>query len=82
MAESVLCAKDPVKAMHQAYAGQTHAIPSICNVSAALDANEAFAKANGFSGTPVIVRVKDGAVLHGYRDAETLIRFAKGGADQ
>ncbi|MEO1167912.1 MAG: DsbC family protein [Pseudomonadota bacterium] len=82
MAESVLCAKDPVKAMHQAYAGQTHAIPSICNVSAALDANEAFAKANGFSGTPVIVRAKDGAVLHGYRDAETLIRFAKGGADQ
>ena len=82
MAEGVLCARDPVKAMHQAYAGQTHPIPSSCDVSEALDANEAFAKANGFSGTPVIVRAKDGAVLHGYRDAQTLIRFAKGGADQ
>ncbi|WP_298336079.1 DsbC family protein [uncultured Erythrobacter sp.] len=82
MAEGVLCARDPVKAMHQAYAGQTHPIPSSCDVSDALDANEAFAKANGFSGTPVIVRAKDGAVLHGYRNAQTLIRFAKGGADQ
>ncbi|WP_379553805.1 DsbC family protein [Qipengyuania sp. DGS5-3] len=82
MAEGVLCARDPVKAMHQAYAGQTHPIPSSCDVSEALDANEAFAKANGFSGTPVIVRAKDGAVLHGYRNAQTLIRFAKGGADQ
>ena len=82
MAEGVLCARDPVKAMHQAYAGQTHPIPSSCDVSEALDANEAFAKANGFSGTPVIVRAKDGAVLHGYRDAQALIRFAKGGAGQ
>lgn len=82
MAEGVLCARDPIKAMHQAYAGQTHPIPSSCDVSEALDANEAFAKANGFSGTPVIVRAKDGAVLHGYRDAQTLIRFAKGGAGQ
>ncbi len=82
MAEGVLCARDPVKAMHQAYAGQTHPIPSSCDVSEALDANEAFAKANGFSGTPVIVRAKDGAVLHGYRNAQTLIRFAKGGAGQ
>lgn len=82
MAEGVLCARDPAKAMHQAYAGQTHPIPPSCDVSEALDANEAFAKANGFSGTPVIVRAKDGAVLHGYRDAQTLIRFAKGGAGQ
>jgi thiol:disulfide interchange protein DsbC len=82
MAEGVLCARDPAKAMHQAYAGQTHSIPPSCDVSEALDANEAFAKANGFSGTPVIVRAKDGAVLHGYRDAQTLIRFAKGGAGQ
>ena len=82
MAEGVLCARDPAKAMHQAYAGQTHPIPPSCDVSEALDANEAFAKANGFSGTPVIVRAKDGAVLHGYRDTQTLIRFANGGADQ
>ncbi len=82
MAEGVLCAHDPAKAMHQAYAGQTHPIPPSCDVSEALDANEAFAKANGFSGTPVIVRAKDGAVLHGYRDAQALIRFAKGGAGQ
>ena len=46
----------------------------------ALDANEAFAKANGFAGTPVIVRASDGAVLHGYRDAATLRRFAAGEA--
>ncbi|UAB78944.1 DsbC family protein [Erythrobacter sp. SCSIO 43205] len=82
MAQSVLCAQDPVKAMHAAYAGETSPVPSTCNVSDALDANEAFAKANGFSGTPVIVRARDGAVIHGYRDAQTLIRFANGGADQ
>lgn len=82
MAEGVLCARDPVKAMHAAYAGEPIPILSTCNVSDALDANEAFAKANGFSGTPVIVRAKDGAVVHGYRDAKTLVRFAKGGADQ
>ena len=47
-----------------------------CKKAAALDANEAFAQANGFAGTPVIVRARDGAVLHGYRDAKTLRAFA------
>ena len=44
-----------------------------------LDANETFAKANGFAGTPVIVRARDGAVLHGYRDAAAIRRFVAEG---
>ena len=43
--------------------------------------DEAFAKANGFAGTPVIVRASDGAVLHGFRDSETLRAFAAGGKE-
>ena len=50
--------------------------PASCKAIRALDANEAFAEANGFAGTPVIVRASDGAVLHGYRDARTLHHFA------
>lgn len=82
VSEAVLCAKDPVKALHAAYNGQPPATRKTCKSAKGLDANEAFAKANGFTGTPVIVRARDGAVLHGYRDAETLRRFAvsaKGG---
>lgn len=58
--------------------------PASCKAIRALDANEAFAKANGFAGTPVIVRASDGAVMHGYRDAATLNRFAnqRAGAGQ
>lgn len=81
IAEAVLCAKDPAKALHAAYAGQAPAAGT-CKQVKALDANEAFARANGFAGTPVIVRARDGAVLHGYRDAEALRRFASGGAAQ
>ena len=40
-----------------------------------LDANEAFAKAHGFGGTPVIVRPSDGAVIEGYRPAAALRAF-------
>ena len=78
LSEAVLCAKDPAKALHAAYAGQAPASAKTCKGAKALDANEAFAKANGFAGTPVIVRARDGAVLHGYRDAATLRRFAAG----
>ncbi len=83
VSEAVLCAKDPVKALHAAYAGQAPVMDKTCKQAKALDANEAFAKANDFSGTPVIVRARDGAVLHGYRDAATIRRFvsrAKGSA--
>ena len=79
LSETVLCAKDPVRALHAAYAGKLEASGKSCPRASALDANEAFAKANSFAGTPVIVRVSDGAVLHGFRDAETLRAFAAGG---
>jgi thiol:disulfide interchange protein DsbC len=78
LSEAVVCAKDPVKALHAAYAGQAPASGKTCSEAKALDANEAFARDNGFNGTPVIVRVRDGAVLHGYRDAATIRRFAAG----
>lgn len=80
ISEAVICAADPAKALHAAYAGQAPAAAKPCKAAKALDANEAFAKANGFAGTPVIVRASDGAVLHGYRDAATLRRFAAGEA--
>lgn len=80
LAEAVICAADPAKALHAAYAGQAPKAAKPCKAAKALDANEAFAKSNGFAGTPVIVRASDGAVLHGYRDAATLRRFAVGEA--
>lgn len=76
LSESVLCASDPVAALHAAYTGKHVPRPASCKAIPALDANEAFAHANGFAGTPVIVRASDGAVLHGYRDARALHRFA------
>ena len=48
-----------------------------CDTSG-LDENEAFARAHGFTGTPVIVRA-DGAVLEGYRPKPALIAWLKGG---
>ena len=66
LAEAVICADDPASALHQAYAGQTLKPAKACDTKG-LDANEAFAKAHGFGGTPVIVRPSDGAVLEGYR---------------
>ena len=71
----VYCAKDRIRALHAAYAGD---VPpdATCDTSG-LDANEKFARANGFSGTPVIVR-SDGAVLHGYRPKEFLLAWLKG----
>lgn len=74
LSEKVLCAPDPVKALHKAYAGEQPAARKGCTAQG-LDANEAFAKKHGFAGTPVLVRAGDGAVLHGYRDAATIRRF-------
>jgi thiol:disulfide interchange protein DsbC len=71
----VYCAKDRVRALRSAYAGEVPA-EATCDTSG-LDANERFAKANGFTGTPVIVR-SDGAVLHGYRPREFLVTWLKG----
>lgn len=80
IAEGVACAGNPVAALHEAYEGKVPQAQHKCPGSRALDANEAFARENGFSGTPVIVRASDGAVLHGFRDAATLRAFAQGGA--
>ena len=76
LAETVICASDPTSALHQAYEGALDPSGASCAETRGLDANEAFARANGFAGTPVIVRASDGAVLHGYRDAATLREFA------
>lgn len=73
-AERVLCSPNPQVALHAAYSGLALANPVPCDTRG-LDANEAFAKAHGFNGTPVIVRPSDGAVIEGYRDAAALRAF-------
>lgn len=82
IAEGVACAGNPVAALHAAYEGKAPQAQHKCPGARALDANEAFARDHGFSGTPVIVRASDGAVLHGFRDAATLREFAQGGTTQ
>ncbi len=82
LSEAVYCAADPVAALHAAYDGTppkrgSKAHPS-CDTSG-LDANEAFARAHGFNGTPVIVRA-DGAVIEGFRPAPVLAAWLKSGA--
>ena len=74
LAEQVLCAKRPEVSLHMAYAGVALASAKPCDVTG-LDENEAFARAHGYGGTPVIVRPSDGAVLEGYRPAEALRAF-------
>lgn len=75
-AERVLCSPRPELALHMAYSGLALANPKPCDTSG-LDANEAFARAHGFSGTPVIVRPADGAVLEGFRPAAVLREFLR-----
>lgn len=82
LSEAVTCAGDPVAALHEAYEGKAPRAQHKCPGTRGLDANEEFARANGFAGTPVIVRASDGAVLHGYRDADTLRAFAAGGKEK
>ena len=65
VADRVYCARNREAALHAAYAGEPIKAGPACNTSG-LDANEAFARRHGLSGTPVIVR-GDGAVLEGYR---------------
>jgi thiol:disulfide interchange protein DsbC len=77
ISESVICAEDKAAAMERAYADQ-EVIKRACDTSG-LDANEAFARAHGFTGTPVLVR-EDGAVLLGFRPREFLESWLKGGA--
>ncbi|WP_422346033.1 DsbC family protein [Parasphingorhabdus sp.] len=74
LAEAVICSRDPAKALHQAYSGDAPKPQNSCDTSG-LDANEAFARSHGFSGTPVMVRASDGAVLEGYRGAAEIRAF-------
>lgn len=75
LAEQVLCADDPADALHKAYSGAKLESSKSCDTKS-LDANEAFAKKYGFSGTPVIVRASDGAVIEGFREAAQIRAFA------
>ena len=75
LSNAVICSADKPKALARAYNGET--LPQAKCDTSGLDANEAFARKNGFSGTPVIVR-SDGAVVHGYRPREFLESWLKG----
>lgn len=76
IADKVYCSRNREEALHHAYAGERLPMAQPCN-TAGLDANEAFAKQNGLTGTPVIVR-SDGAVIEGYRPREFLESWLKG----
>ncbi|WP_230771715.1 DsbC family protein [Sphingomonas sp. Leaf4] len=76
VADAVYCAKDRVKALHTAYAGEPVQGSAKCDTSG-LDANEAFARKNRLQGTPVIVRA-DGAMIEGYRPKAFLERWIAG----
>ncbi len=78
VAEAVLCSANQPQALKAAYNGLALPKQRACDTSG-LDANEAFAKANGFGGTPVIIR-PDGAVLEGYRPAKVIAAFLKSGS--
>lgn len=75
VSEAVICAADKRRAVSQAYEGSPITTAGSCDTSG-LDANEAFARKHGFTGTPVIVR-EDGAVVLGYRPREFLETWLK-----
>jgi thiol:disulfide interchange protein DsbC len=75
IANRVYCSKDRQRAVKAAYAGEP--LPEAKCDTSGLDANERFARARGFTGTPVIVR-GDGAVIEGYRPREFLEDWLKG----
>lgn len=76
ISEAVICAADKRRAVDQAYEGVSISTSGDCDTSG-LDANEAFARSHGFSGTPVIIR-SDGAVVHGYRPRDFLESWIEG----
>ena len=76
IANQVLCARDRHAAVRAAYAQDPIRPGSKCNTSG-LDENEAFARAHGLNGTPVIVR-SDGAVLEGFKPKPLLEQWLKG----
>lgn len=77
-ARIVLCAKDRPAASFAAYTSGKIATSSDCAAAtAAVEANTAFAHANGISGTPTIVRA-DGTVNQGYLAIDALKAFGEG----
>lgn len=78
LSEDVICARDPKAAVSRAYEGAPVGARKADCDTRGLDANEAFARAKGFTGTPVIVR-EDGAVISGYRPRAVLETWLKGG---
>ncbi len=77
LTEKVYCAKNPVAALHAAYAHDEPPATKLCDTSG-LDANEAFAKRHGFTGTPVVVRA-DGQVIEGFRPGPEIAAWLKSG---
>lgn len=77
IANRVYCSRDKSRAVRAAYARAP--LPAANCDTSGLDRNEEFARAQGFSGTPVIVR-KDGTVLEGYRPKEFLEAWLREGA--
>lgn len=80
LAEKVLCAHDPSKALATVYGGDHEAsLPRRGNCDTRLiDANEAFFQAQGWQGTPVLIR-SDGQVAEGALGAEALKVWLAGG---
>lgn len=76
ISDAVVCAPDRRKALADAYEGRDLPASRKCDTSG-LDANEKFARENGFDGTPVVVR-SDGAVLQGFRPKAFLETWLKG----
>lgn len=76
IANQVFCSRDRRRAVKAAYAGEPIADTRQCD-TAPLDANERFARENGISGTPVLVR-SDGAVIEGFRPKEFLATWING----
>ncbi|WP_242121319.1 DsbC family protein [Sphingomonas lacusdianchii] len=77
LANQVYCAKNREEALHEAYAGEPLRNTGKCDTRG-LDANEAFARKYGLSGTPVIVR-EDGSMIEGYRPKQVLASWIAGG---
>jgi thiol:disulfide interchange protein DsbC len=76
IADQVLCARDRHAAVRAAYAQDPIRPGPKCDTSG-LDENEAFARAHGLNGTPVIVR-SDGAVIEGFKPKAVLAQWLKG----
>ena len=76
IADQVLCARDRHAAVRAAYAQDPIRPGPKCDTTG-LDENEAFARAHGLNGTPVIVR-SDGAVLEGFKPKAVLAQWLKG----